>query len=233
MSNESDWCFAWKVGPAAAGSVERAALPQKSKWERRGMEITVSFLDDDHGLRDKVKAYARQWTNEAVPGMANLRLTFRTDTTDTFIRVSFKARGNSSAIGNTCLQITDLSAPTMKFGNLKADSPDEVVRRAVLHEFGHALGLIHEHQNPSGGINWNEPVVYRDLTRPPNGWTRKQVRENMFDAYNKDETNYTTFDPESIMIYPIPARWTVDSYAVDWKTELSDQDRRFIAEQYP
>jgi len=24
------------------------------------------------------------------------------------------------------------------------------------HEFGHAIGLAHEHQNPAGGIQWNE-----------------------------------------------------------------------------
>ncbi|HEX7312581.1 MAG TPA: hypothetical protein VF297_01600 [Pyrinomonadaceae bacterium] len=233
MENLHEWCFAWKASPSDAGSVERAALPQKSKWERRGMEITVSFLDDDHGLRDKVKRYAREWTNDGVPGMANLHLTFRTDTNNTSIRISFKRRGNSSAVGTTCLKITDLAQPTMNFGNLKADSTDQVVRRAVLHEFGHALGLIHEHQTPAGGINWNEPVVYRDLMRPPNGWTRQQVKENMFDAYNKDETNYTVFDPQSIMIYPIPARWTTDSFSVDWNTELSAQDRKFIAEQYP
>ena len=60
MCNANEWCFAWKVGPSSTGSVERAALPQKSKGERRGMEITVSFLDDDHGLRDKIKACARE-----------------------------------------------------------------------------------------------------------------------------------------------------------------------------
>ena len=64
-----------------------------------------------------------------MPGTANLRLTFRTDTNDTFIRISFKRRGNSSAVGKTCLQITDLAEPTMNFGNLKADSPDIVIRR--------------------------------------------------------------------------------------------------------
>jgi len=35
----------------------------------------------------------------------------------------------------------------------------------VLHEFGHALGLIHEHQNPaSGGFKWNREV---NSTCPP------------------------------------------------------------------
>jgi hypothetical protein len=41
----------------------------------------------------------------------------------------------------------------------------------VIHEFGHALGLIHEHQNPSGGIQWNKPVVCRYYEGPPNNRT--------------------------------------------------------------
>ena len=231
--NENDWCFAWNVDASEKGSVERAALPRASKWEQKGMEISVSFLDDEHGLRERVRKYAREWTHEFVEGMANVRFTFRTDTSDTNIRITFKAAGNSSAVGTTCLHIDDRAKPTMKFGNLNAGSADEAVRRAVLHEFGHALGLVHEHQNPAGGINWNEPVIYRDLMRPPNGWTREQVKRNMFDAYNKNETNFTAFDPQSIMIYPIPARWTTDSFSVEWNTQLSEQDRKFIAEQYP
>ncbi len=38
------------------------------------------------------------------------------------------------------------------------------------HEFGHAIGLAHEHQNPAGGIQWNEEVVIRELAKSPNFW---------------------------------------------------------------
>ena len=40
----------------------------------------------------------------------------------------------------------------MNYGWIDADSPEEELRSVVLHEFGHALGLIHEHQNPLSGI---------------------------------------------------------------------------------
>ena len=37
-----------------------------------------------------------------------------------------------------------------------------VDRPTVLHEFGHALGLIHEHQSPfKGGFEWNREEVGR------------------------------------------------------------------------
>jgi len=38
--------------------------------------------------------------------------------------------------------------PTMNYGWLKDDTDDVEYRRVVIHEFGHALGAIHEHQNP-------------------------------------------------------------------------------------
>ena len=35
-----------------------------------------------------------------------------------------------------------------------------VDRATVLHEFGHSLGLIHEHQSPfKGGFEWNREEV--------------------------------------------------------------------------
>ncbi len=35
-----------------------------------------------------------------------------------------------------------------------------VDRSTVLHEFGHSLGLIHEHQSPfKGGFEWNKDEV--------------------------------------------------------------------------
>jgi serralysin len=51
-----------------------------------------------------------------------------------------------------CQQILD-PKPTMNYGWMTPDSSDDEVHRVVAHEFGHALGLIHEHQNPDTPIN--------------------------------------------------------------------------------
>ena len=47
--------------------------------------------------------------------------------------------------------------------------------RSVLHEFGHVLGMQHEHGNPESTIKWNKQAVYDDMGGPPNNWPRKQV----------------------------------------------------------
>ena len=69
----------------------------------------------------------------------------------------------------------------MNFGWL-----DEAV---VLHEFGHAIGLAHEHQNPDKGIKWNEDAVIRDLSGPPNNWDVATIRHNVLNKYAHDQIN--------------------------------------------
>jgi serralysin len=57
----------------------------------------------------------------------------------------------------------------------------------VLHEFGHALGCIHKHQNPAAGIQWNKNSVL-DYCQNGFNWDMDMVKKNAFDPYEKDMT---------------------------------------------
>ncbi len=227
MDNENKWCFAWFAGKKAATGADRAALVKGAKW-RPGDIISISFLDGDPAVQAKVKNVAAQWT---APRMANLKLNFR-DTTDTLVRISFKYAGSWSVIGTTCRQVTDKAQPTMNYGWLDASTPDDEVQRVVLHEFGHALGLIHEHQNPGSTIHWNRDAVIKDLSGPPNNWSLDDIEHNMFEPYKRSETNYTKVDAQSIMMYPIPKTWTLDGFSAGLNETLSPTDKKFIHDQY-
>ncbi len=76
---------------------------------------------------------------------------------------------------------------------------------AAAHEFGHAIGLAHEHQNPAGGIKWNEAVVIRELAGSPNFWTEVQTCHNVLRKYSADQINGTAFDPDSVLVF-LPQR---------------------------
>lgn len=228
MSKSDRWCFAWYAKSKAEGA-NRAALQKSAQWEP-GDTITVSFLDGSQLLRERVRKAALKWT---APGLANLKLSFRSDTTDTLIRISFKYSGSWSTIGTTCKQVTDKSEPTMNYGWLTEQSSDSDVESVVLHEFGHALGLIHEHQSPAGGISWNRRRVISDLSGPPNNWDLETIEFNMFQPAAANEHNYTTLDPKSIMMYAFPAEWTTDGFSTEENTKLTPTDKQFIAKQYP
>ena len=103
----------------------------------------------------------------------------------------------------------------------------------VRHEIGHALGMIHEHQNPAalGQIPWDKPKVYAYYAQQQ--WSKADVDENIFEVYTEDSTNHTAFDPTSIMEYAVPDSLTIGSFAIGWNTELSPMDIDFMRRQYP
>jgi serralysin len=228
MKNHSSWCFAWFAPRKSPVGLDKAALVKAAKWNS-GDVITISFLDGDSGVQQKVKEVAQGWT---AAGLANLTLDFRNNT-DTLVRISFKYSGSWSVIGTTCRQISDKTQPTMNYGWLNTDSADDEIRRVVLHEFGHALGLIHEHQSPGGSISWNRPAVIRDLSGPPNNWSMDTIEHNMFEPYAKADTNFSKLDGNSIMMYPIPESWTTDGFSVGLNSDLSPTDKSFIRQEYP
>ena len=207
-----------RAAPPAGGRT-RAALQISKRWPV-GSTLRARFLGGNSQQHDTVRQFAPEWTR-----FANLRLEFTTSP-QAEIRIAFADDGAWSYIGTDCLGI-GANQPTMNYGWL-----DQGV---VLHEFGHALGLIHEHQNPVGGIQWNKPVVYRDLGGPPNNWPPEVVDNNMFKTYSANQINGTSLDPKSIMLYSFPASWTVNGFSTVENAVLSPVDKEFIASRggYP
>lgn len=226
--NHDQWCFSYYAGAEMANTNEKAALLKNTLWVP-GQKITISFMDGDPAIQDKVKAVAMEWVK---PGMANLTFEFRKDITNTDIRISFKQPGSWSVLGTTCKNVP-FDKPTMNFGWLNSTTKDADLRRVVLHEFGHAIGLIHEHMNPvNGGIKWNKEQVEKDLSGPPNKWSPQVIYNNMFKTFEESALLATALDPKSIMMYPIPAKWTTDGFNVALNTELSETDKKFIKQTY-
>jgi hypothetical protein len=103
----------------------------------------------------------------------------------------------------------------------------------VVHEFGHALGAIHEHQNPKSGIKWNLPAVYKYFSGPPNNWSKKEIDYNIVQKYSLDQLNGTSFDIKSIMLYAFPPELVLNGKGTPENTDLSATDKKFIGKIYP
>lgn len=156
----------------------KLALITGKKWKPKGQRLRIRFLDGSPTQRDKVQTKAEEWLR-----YANVRFDW-SGAADAEIRISFQADpGSWSAVGTDCLH-TDYfkpDEPTMNFGWLQDDTDEVEYRRVVVHEFGHALGAIHEHQNPRGGIIWNEAAVLAAFGGPPNNWSEEEIRSNVID----------------------------------------------------
>jgi hypothetical protein len=182
-------------------------------------------MDGVAGVQDRVVQHAKRWEE-----FANLKLEF-VDSGNADIRISFKESGSWSYLGTDSLVI-DKGKPTMNYGWLTPTTSDTEYSRVVLHEFGHAFACIHEHQHPQAGIPWDEAMVFRYYS-VTNGWDEGTTRRNVLDRYSASRTNFSDYDPTSIMQYSVPEELTVGDYAVGWNTDLSATDKTFIATMYP
>lgn len=210
-----------EIDPTSLGAAGRKNLFWKNKSELR-----VRFLGGSRMLQEQVHDYASIWNQHA-----GIQFVF-VESEPSDIRVSFIHDGSSwSYIGNSAKYVSKEKA-TMNFGWFDEETTEDVFRRTILHEFGHALGLIHEHQSPAGTIHWNKEAVYQYYSEHFD-WNENVVDDNVFKKYQKAQTQYTTYDPTSIMHYPIPAKFTTDGTSVEWNTNLSPTDIAFIKEVYP
>ncbi len=197
-------------------------------WPAHQRVLHVRFLGGDPRLHGRIARIASQWSQHA-----HVRFVFD-NAPDAVIRIGFERGASWSYIGTDALDPTlDDDAPTMNFGWFTPATANDELQRVVLHEFGHALGMIHEHQNPAANIPWDRNAVYTYYAGPPNYWTQAQVDRNIFDRYSHDQANASAFDATSIMLYPIPSEFTNGKLTVGWNRALSATDRAYIGQLYP
>ena len=201
----------------------RMAIIIATLW-KPASTLHVKFLDGDPLVKQKVEMVAHGWEDEA-----SVRFVFD-DRDDAEIRISFLQEGSWSYLGKDALQIP-ANEPTMNFGWLTPDSEDDEYSRVVLHEFGHALGAVHEHQSPAVTIPWDETAVYAYYALQ--GWSKDDTDQNVLLPYSPEGMQFSEFDRKSIMLYAVDNRLTIGDFEVGWNRELSEQDRAFIRSRYP
>ena len=212
--------------PGAAIDLPGSLAGLTGKLWKPGRTLRVRFLDGDPAIQKRIEPFAQEWTK-----YANIKFVFNNDP-NAEIRISFRHSGSWSYLGTDALTIAK-NQPTMNYGWLSPSTTDEEYARVVIHEFGHALGCIHEHQNPATDIPWNKQAVYDYYGGPPNNWSKEQVDTNLFTRYSADITQFSAFDRESIMLYPIPNALTEGDFEVGWNRALSPTDKSYIATLYP
>lgn len=156
--------------------------------------------------------------------ITNLKFIFVDNPQEADIRVDFDVtKGSWSYLGVDCL---DYSYPETTLNLGWIDCP------TILHEFGHVLGMFHEHQNTRGkSIKWDKEKVY-NWAKTTQGWDKTVTDNNIFNHYDLNLTNGSVYDPLSIMLYFFPAWLTTDNIGTQINNKLSGTDVLWINNMY-
>jgi len=200
---------------------------------RPGTTLGYYFMNPDGNRDDKeeVKKAFNIWQDTGID------LYFKeVETAETAqIRISFTNNGSWSYVGTQYTSVPHDKA-TMNFG---WSLTTNYGKRTALHEIGHAIGLIHEHQNPSSGIKWNKQKVYEYFRGPPNEWNDEDIEVNILKQYSPWDVKGTIWDKDSVMHYEFKEGLILEPEI--YKTKpltpngygLSDQDIHLIRTVYP
>lgn len=269
---------AWRRQMAASSEGLEFLVSDVLRWVP-GSTVRVAFLDGDDALHADVASATQQITDSC-----NLKLDFGVDGSGSHrrwseqdtehqaeIRVSFDLGGYWSLVGTDSTDET-LGGPSepaggrpgqrsLNLGGFKTDRPEDW-RGTVRHEFLHALGFKHAHQNLRGQceneFRWDDdpgyvpttdargvfvpdgagrrPGIYTYLAGPPNRWPRRKVDHNLRTEESPEDVS-GPFDKASVMLYRFASFFYKSSPSPCAPTveaiDLSEGDKRGLRLLYP
>ncbi|MCS4246696.1 M12 family metallopeptidase [Pseudomonas sp. BIGb0164] len=206
---------------ARTGRTKRGLADTTKRWPAGVITVAVDLRDQ------KSKALVidaiREWAHNTPAHQFRV-----VDGREGDIRISDDPgiKRNWTAIGTDAKNVP-LSEPTMHLERLD-DSRE--FRAKALHEFGHALGLLHEHQNPEHDINWDIDAVYEGYTSEH--FPKELVYSQFLKLPVGDHLLVTRYDSKSIMHYDFPDIVTLDGRGVGANTHLSEGDKAIVRKLY-
>lgn len=182
--------------PALIRNKRGVADPAKT-WPQHSV-LNIALLN----MTQEQKKWVKHNINHVGAPHTNLYFKF-VDTANGDIRIIANNHASSawSKVGTDAKKVAQ-PTPTMSIGF--KGSPANIAA-TIQHEFGHALGLKHEHQHPDQPLAFNEQHIYEDYeARGKSPW---QADHNILQKLTHDKVSFSPYDQNSIMHYRFPASW--------------------------
>jgi len=227
----------------------------KKKWVP-GQTLRICFIGGNPNINRTVVSIGSEWMEfanikfDSGPNPNNPRICKERD--DSEIRIAYTSSGTWALTGKESidLMIVEPGVPTMNLMWFDIKPPPPFIMKSIiLHEFGHVLGLLHEHQNPNAKcedqIIWEGPngayALYR--SEPPH------PDRNDIDFNLRSIENYSIFRPgdeldpkfsqpdyESITFYLIPPeilKGGINNICYNRNYVISERDKEIVSRLYP
>ncbi|MFC6297880.1 hypothetical protein GNF76_02560 [Pseudomonas sp. CCM 7893] len=223
---------AYSVHTPLAEPIENPASPLNRKkrgvadhnktWPQHSV-LKISLLNMTQEQKNLTKHNINKWTPHTnlyfkfIDGPnGDIRITANNDTSAAWSRVGTDARN------------IPVSEPTMSVGFANSSA---AIAAKIQHEFGHALGLRHEHKHPDRTLNLHKENIYKEYESRSK--TKRQANHDIIHKFQRNEVIISAYDEKSIMHYGFSASALRDEKSIPGNIQLSEGDKRFIQSLYP
>lgn len=187
----------WKKSPTLVGSPSLAWTDRKiitvafeggddqirGLIEKTAMEWLQPDVDVQFSFRNKSGKW-REWSQKDLQPRSAIRIGFSTAADDGGYWSVIGRMATIVPAGQQTMNLGDLLQRLQQYGGGTSREWMASYDRAVIsHEFGHALGVSHEHFHPDCQADLKIAEAVNYLMGPPNNWSEEQARFNVEAAF--------------------------------------------------
>lgn len=198
----------------------------------KGQVLTIKFMEGVSELiRKKIRPHINKWRAHV-----NLDIKYVKDYENAEVRIEVISNKNVPSKTFTGTDAKHFqknqNMSTMLLTGISNNTPQDIVAFTVLHEFGHALGLVHAHQEPDAKIPWKKAdIVYRYF-REKFSMSDIETDMNYLNTYSRDNLVTNGYTPYSVMHSYIPAELVTDHKERLANSQLSSKDIAIVKQIY-